>query len=422
LSAVLGFTYNLENTITQYKNGIDMHLDWGASQFLTKEWQVGLVGYVYNQVSCDSGSGNRVGCFESRVFGVGPQIGHIFQIDEELQGYVNLKGYGEFQSEHRPSGWNVWATFSVSPAPKKKSAEQKSTMQKSAMQKSAGQKSAMQMSAAQMSAEQKSVEQKSAAQKAAEQKQAESKRKAAAKLPVKAPPPPAQVFTWSGFYFGPHLGGGRAEGKAQSVSGPGLGFFDPFLTDLNGSGVVGGAQVGFNWQFEPSWVIGLEGDISGAQIDRTENLSPATLQGVPLAPFSSLTLTRNVNWLASVRGRIGYAWDRTLLYVTGGGAWANIRLEGALVRPVPLPRIFVVGIGDTQTGWVVGGGFEYAFEDSSWTIRGEFLHYQFDGFSAESLPFNGFTARDTLGNFDVNVGRVGFNYKLGEPPKVTARY
>jgi outer membrane immunogenic protein len=275
----------------------------------------------------------------------------------------------------------------------------------------------MQMSADQMSAAQKSVEQKSA-----EQKSAESKRKVGAKLPVKAPPPPAEVFTWGGFYFGPHLGGGWAEGKAQSVSGPGPGFFDPFRTDLNGGGVVGGAQVGFNWQFEPNWVIGLEGDISGAQIDRTENLSPATLQGVPLTPFASLTLTRNVNWLASVRGRIGYAWDRTLLYVTGGGAWANVRLEGALVRPVPLPRIFVVGVGDTQTGWVVGGGFEYAFEDSNWTIRGEFLHYQFDGFSADSLPFNGFTARDTVGNFDVNVGRVGFNYKLGEPSKVTARY
>jgi len=74
-SATLGFTYNFENPRTQYQNGIDMHLDVGASQFVTKQLQIGLVGYAYQQLSCDSGVGNRLGCFESRVFGIGPQIG-----------------------------------------------------------------------------------------------------------------------------------------------------------------------------------------------------------------------------------------------------------------------------------------------------------------------------------------------------------
>jgi hypothetical protein len=124
-SASLGFTYNFENTFTNYKNGIDMHLDWGASQFVTKEWQIGLVGYFYNQLSCDSGSGDRVGCFESRVVGVGPQIGHIFKIDDQYQGYVNLKGYKEFDAASRPDGWNVWATLVISPAEEKKPPESK---------------------------------------------------------------------------------------------------------------------------------------------------------------------------------------------------------------------------------------------------------------------------------------------------------
>jgi hypothetical protein len=115
-SAVLGFTYNFENEHTNYKNGVDMHLDWGASQFLTKQWQVGLVGYWYQQLSCDSGSGDRVGCFESRVVGIGPQIGYIFPISKEWQGYVNLKGYGEFAAQNRPDGWNAWLTFAISPA------------------------------------------------------------------------------------------------------------------------------------------------------------------------------------------------------------------------------------------------------------------------------------------------------------------
>src|SRR5690348_3906525 len=116
LSATAGFTYNFINPSTQYQNGVDFHLDWGVSQFLTKQWQVGVVGYIYDQVSGDSGSGDRVGAFESRVLGVGPQIGYLFPIGEHVQGYVNLKGYGEFDSANRPDGWNVWLTFSVSPA------------------------------------------------------------------------------------------------------------------------------------------------------------------------------------------------------------------------------------------------------------------------------------------------------------------
>jgi hypothetical protein len=117
-SAVLGFTYNLENQKTDYKNGIDMHLDWGASKFLTKQLQVGLVGYVYDQITADSGSGDRVGAFESRVIGVGPQIGYIFPVGD-MQGYLNLKGYKEFDAAHRPDGWNAWLTFVISPTPPK---------------------------------------------------------------------------------------------------------------------------------------------------------------------------------------------------------------------------------------------------------------------------------------------------------------
>ena len=116
-SGVLGFTYNMTNTDTQYKNGIDMHFDWGMSQFLTKQLQIGLVGYAYQQLSCDSGAGDRVGCFESRVLGIGPQIGYIFPMGDHHRGYLNLKAYGEFDAAHRADGWNVWLTFAISPSP-----------------------------------------------------------------------------------------------------------------------------------------------------------------------------------------------------------------------------------------------------------------------------------------------------------------
>lgn len=115
LSGVLGVTYNFKNTDTQYQSGVDLHFDWGASQFLSKQVQVGLVGYVYKQLGCDSGFGDRVGCFRSQVAGAGPQIGFIFPVGD-MQGYLNLKAYKEFAAENRPEGWNAWVTFAISPA------------------------------------------------------------------------------------------------------------------------------------------------------------------------------------------------------------------------------------------------------------------------------------------------------------------
>lgn len=115
-SAVTGFTYNFTNTATDYQNGIDWHLDWGASQFLTKQVQAGLVGYFYDQITADRGCLAVLCPFESRVIGVGPQFGYIFPVGG-MQGYVNVKAYGEFDGHDRPSGWNAWLTFVLSPAP-----------------------------------------------------------------------------------------------------------------------------------------------------------------------------------------------------------------------------------------------------------------------------------------------------------------
>ena len=113
-SAVAGFTYNFKNGDTQYQNGIDFHVDWGMSQFLSKQVFVGLVGYGYQQITDDFGQHPQLGGFRSRVFGIGPQIGFLFPIGD-MQGYLNLKGYGEFEAQNRPSGWNTWLTFSISP-------------------------------------------------------------------------------------------------------------------------------------------------------------------------------------------------------------------------------------------------------------------------------------------------------------------
>jgi hypothetical protein len=114
-SAVTGFTFNFENPDTNYQNGVDWHLDWGASQFLSKQLFIGAVGYFYQQISADSGQAPFLGSNESRVIGVGPQIGYLFPIGDK-QGYLNLKGYYEFDGYRRPEGWNLWLTFAISPA------------------------------------------------------------------------------------------------------------------------------------------------------------------------------------------------------------------------------------------------------------------------------------------------------------------
>jgi hypothetical protein len=115
LSAVTGFTYNFKNPSTDYRNGIDWHLDWGASQFLSKQVHVGLVGYVYQQITADSGQLAVLGDMKSRVLAIGPQVGFIFPVGE-MHGYLNVKAYKEFDNDNRPSGWNAWVTFAISPA------------------------------------------------------------------------------------------------------------------------------------------------------------------------------------------------------------------------------------------------------------------------------------------------------------------
>jgi hypothetical protein len=111
-SGVLGATYNWMNTQTNYKNGIDSHLDWSVSQFVSQNWQVGIAGYGYYQLTADSGSGDRVGAFKSRIAAVGPQIGYLFNLGKN-QAYINLRTYKEFWAQNRVQGYATIATISI---------------------------------------------------------------------------------------------------------------------------------------------------------------------------------------------------------------------------------------------------------------------------------------------------------------------
>jgi hypothetical protein len=115
-SVVGGFTYNFINPYTQYQNGIDSHIDWAASHFLNKNVFVGVAGYFFQQLTGDTGAGAKLGNFEGRVVGIGPQIGFMFPAGEGYQGYLNLKAYKDLATENRPEGYTAWVTFAISPA------------------------------------------------------------------------------------------------------------------------------------------------------------------------------------------------------------------------------------------------------------------------------------------------------------------
>ena len=111
-SGVLGATYNWMNKQTNYKSGIDSHLDWSVSQSVSSQWQIGIAGYVYYQLTGDSGSGNTVGSNKSQVAAVGPQIGYLFNI-EKKQVSINIRAYREFWAQNRPEGYAAIATISI---------------------------------------------------------------------------------------------------------------------------------------------------------------------------------------------------------------------------------------------------------------------------------------------------------------------
>jgi hypothetical protein len=114
-SAVLGLTYNFTNPHTNYRSGIDAHLDWAISPYVSDRMHFGAVGYFYHQLTADSGAGALLGDFKSRVAGIGPQIGFFFEVGDR-PAYLNFKAYHEFNAKHRLHGWTAWVTLTVEPS------------------------------------------------------------------------------------------------------------------------------------------------------------------------------------------------------------------------------------------------------------------------------------------------------------------
>ena len=217
--------------------------------------------------------------------------------------------------------------------------------------------------------------------------------------------------TWTGFYIGAN-GGGAFSGDQDKVKLDFIGGAGNTGSNnrLKPEGGFGGGQIGYNWQggFGPRVVLGVEADIQGGDINDS---ATSTVPGFPAA---TIRHSLDVNYFGTVRGRIGYAFDRTLIYGTGGFAYGGTTFDVNEQGPIA----FAKGSKDeTLTGFAVGGGLEYKLS-AAWSLKGE---YQFVDLGSVSSNLPGFlngtttpTGTSVRSETDVNFHtvRVGINYHM----------
>jgi outer membrane immunogenic protein len=200
-----------------------------------------------------------------------------------------------------------------------------------------------------------------------------------AKAPVYAPPPP---FSWTGLYVGGNLGWGWANGDGTiAFGGPTSGFSG------SGDGFLGGGQIGYNWQ-TGNVVFGVETDFQGSagSSDITATPGAATITGTAKNP-----------WFGTIRGRLGYAFDRSMLYATGGAVYGKNTFEGTNSVTGPFSS------SATYWSWTVGAGYEAMLWDR-WSAKIEYLYV---GTPSDTATPPG-TSID--GDAHANIVRVGLNY------------
>jgi outer membrane immunogenic protein len=242
----------------------------------------------------------------------------------------------------------------------------------------------------------------------------------AADLPVrmatKAPVVAAVPYSWSGCYVGAHAGSGW--GTAD--------FYDPFgdFTAAAGDtlrtrtqGALAGGQAGCNYQVASNWVVGIEGDISWANI-KGDATGPDLL-------FGGKNLSSKTDALASVTGRVGYTFDRLMFYGKGGGAWARDRYNEH-TPPVSFAQIVNIPANDLSAttdrfGWTLGVGVEWAFADK-WSAKAEYDHYDFGSRSVNLIDGTG-GITTTAVKQRIDTVKVGINYRFWSPSAaIAARY
>jgi outer membrane immunogenic protein len=225
--------------------------------------------------------------------------------------------------------------------------------------------------------------------------------------PASAPPAPAGP-TWTGVYLGVNGGTGWSNlSFSTTPTGPIAGVLgNPGSLNTTINGAVFGGQLGYNWQ-AGNWVFGVEGDFDTAGINGAQQSVFPALTGAQ----DSIQVHENINWLATARGRLGYIWGPTLIYVTGGGAWASI--GSTVMLSEGLTGVTAAGSFNNQrSGWTLGAGYEWMIAPN-WIGRAEYLYYCFSD-NSHSFIFPSGLGADTLtsSKLNTNVIRVGLSYKF----------
>jgi outer membrane immunogenic protein len=278
----------------------------------------------------------------------------------------------------------------------------------------------------------------------------------AADMPVKGPssPPPAPVYNWTGWYAGVNAGASFGHVKTD-LSVPFTGSVtstveatSAFNTTVAGSdishpsGFIGGAQIGYNWQYSPLIVVGLEADFQGAlekESDAfTTNFSGSMSGGgfgpVVVTGSTALNYQTKIDWFGTVRARIGYLWGNgdVLTYVTGGLAYGEVKINGTntttgIIGVTSFGSVTnAIGQSHVNTGWVVGYGIEGKLLIPGWTYKIESLYMDLGTLDAtgpggtSSFGIGPFaeTIHGTVGqvtthsHFTDGILRLGVNYQF----------
>jgi outer membrane immunogenic protein len=246
----------------------------------------------------------------------------------------------------------------------------------------------------------------------------------AADLPPPPPPPVPYIppFSWTGLYLGANIGfgGDRFVYPFSAVAGGGGAAINGSAS-ITSSGVIGGGQVGYNWEFPNNFLLGFETDFDGAAI---RGKGTANAGGTIGGPFGVAAEVGNrIDYIGTVRARVGYAWDRFLVYGTGGFAYGQVNTSASVA--------FGAGGGggsisasntSRRVGWTAGGGFEYAITRNL-TMKTEYLYVDL-GTPTVNQNLLGVGVR--VGQrTTANIVRAGLNYKFDwflPSPAVLASY
>ena len=244
--------------------------------------------------------------------------------------------------------------------------------------------------------------------------------------PVKAPVvAPVRAFSWTGFYVGANVGFGgdrfeypfHASAQQLQAEAPPLTSSTNGNFSLTSSGFFGGGQIGYNYQASNNVVLGVETDFQWSGIKgRFEGNQTLTNNGTTVS--TSFGTGSEIAWFGTVRGRLGYAWDRLFLYATGGAAYGKVDTNGTFSFTGANGAVQTVAVasGGTQWGWTAGAGLEYAFAPQ-WSFKTEYLYIDLGSrtlFSnAVNDVANGFSANAAMDvETRLHAMKAGVNYRF----------